>query len=223
MNKKPKGKKSFSSAELKKVRELIIQKCNSSSDNQKSIRKKLRDTYKFYISDFVDDITSVEQFDRLVAQDVILRNNTNAIYPTEEITDSVKGSTIKLDKGNRKEGLDPVVGDNSRVLILGTLPGDESIEKQEYYSKSGNRFWKIIYSLFGGTEPSTCYKDRVHFLKSHGIAIWDVLYQAVRAGSSDSDIEQEIPNDVKSFLSNYPTIELIAFNGEKSRESFCEI
>lgn len=211
-----KGKDTFTSAELSTIRELIIQKCNAPSQQQKSIRGKLRKNFQFYITDFADDITTVEMFDELLANGTIKCSdqsfvpNTNAKAQTNA-SHPKKGLSI---------GLAPIVGKDPHVLILGTLPGEESLKRQQYYSKSGNRFWQIIYTLFSECKVSPNYSDRVEFLKKHGIAIWDVLSGAQREGSLDANITDEQPNDLRSFLKQHPTIKTVAFNGNKAAKQF---
>ena len=119
-----------------------------------------------------------------------------------------------------KTGLNAVVGENPKFLILGTLPGDESIRKQEYYSQARNRFWKIIFGLFSEQSVPFSYADRIDFLKQHGIAIWDMLSKGVREGSLDASIKNDIPNDIESFLRENPTIEVIGLNGTKAEKYF---
>ncbi|MDE6299899.1 MAG: DNA-deoxyinosine glycosylase, partial [Muribaculaceae bacterium] len=121
---------------------------------------------------------------------------------------------------DNKTGLDAVVGICPKILILGSLPGDESIRRQQYYSKSGNRFWKIIFGLLGHNFVPNDYQERIKILKEHGIALWDVLSSGVREGSLDSNISEEIPNELSSFLKDNPTIAVIAFNGQKAAKSF---
>jgi hypoxanthine-DNA glycosylase len=48
--------------------------------------------------------------------------------------------------------LEPIIDRNSRVLILGTMPGHESLAKGEYYANPRNQFWKIIYQMLGETD-----------------------------------------------------------------------
>lgn len=40
---------------------------------------------------------------------------------------------------------DPVADSKTKFLILGTLPGPESLETGQYYKKNSNCFWKIVY------------------------------------------------------------------------------
>ena len=60
----------------------------------------------------------------------------------------------------KKQGLQPVVGDNPRTLILGSLPGDESILRQEYYGNPKNLFWKVIGNILGLQVPTT-YPEKI--------------------------------------------------------------
>jgi len=121
--------------------------------------------------------------------------------------------------GDLAESFPPVVGRNPRVLVLGTMPGAESLRRNEYYANPRNSFWKIAYSLFE-KEPQAEYNDKLEFLKQSGIALWDVCQRVKRKGSLDSDITNEIPNDLKGFVAKYPSIEVIAFNGQKAASVF---
>jgi len=117
-----------------------------------------------------------------------------------------------ISNGDTKSGLAPWVGDKPYVLILGTLPGDESIESGLYYANPLNRFWEIMHVLFGGY-PNDKSKE---FITSHHIALWDCLKSAEREDSSDKNIIRgtETPNDIISFLQKYPTIKTIILNGK---------
>ena len=112
-----------------------------------------------------------------------------------------------------------IVDDNSLVLILGTMPGRESLEKEEYYANNRNSFWKIIFMIFD-SQPERTYKQKIAFLNIHGIAIWDVLKECRREGSSDNKIKNEIPNDFNDFFERYPKINSVFYNGGKACELF---
>jgi G:T/U-mismatch repair DNA glycosylase len=43
----------------------------------------------------------------------------------------------------RKRCFDPVVDDRTRLLILGSLPGEQSLVLQEYYGNRQKNFWTI--------------------------------------------------------------------------------
>ncbi len=117
------------------------------------------------------------------------------------------------------KSLDPVVDDQSKVLVLGTMPGEESLRLQQYYANPRNQFWRIIHGIFGN-EPDPTYKQRITFLRQKGIALWDVLSECERVGSSDSAIRNGKPNDFKQFLTRYPSIKCLALNGGKAADLF---
>lgn len=108
---------------------------------------------------------------------------------------------------------------NSKVLILGTMPGIASLTLNQYYGHPQNVFWKLLFTIFN--EPySTEYEIRKKLLLNQNIALWDVLQTCVREGSLDSAIEQEIPNDFTDFLASHPNIQHIFFNGQKAAKYF---
>jgi len=131
--------------------------------------------------------------------------------------------TKKVIKNKKKkkeiESFFPIVGKQSVVLILGTIPGKESLRLKEYYANSRNVFWKILSTLHNA-EVETDYKSKTDFLKQNGISIWDVCQTAIRETSLDSDIKDEIPNDLKDFIKSHPTIRIIAFNGQKAEKLY---
>lgn len=118
-----------------------------------------------------------------------------------------------------KSGLSPLIDDESKFLILGTLPGDESLRKQEYYANPSNRIWNILSKLNGETTPLT-YSDKKSLLKRMNVALWDVLKEAERKGSLDSNIHNSIANDIIGLLKGYPKIRVIGLNGNTATELF---
>ncbi|XSG77173.1 DNA-deoxyinosine glycosylase [Herpetosiphon llansteffanensis] len=118
-----------------------------------------------------------------------------------------------------KYALPAIVHQTSNSLILGTLPGDQSLAAQFYYMHPRNQFWRIMQALFAA-EPGTTSAAKTDFLARHGIALWDVLHAAERDGSLDTAITQPIPNDFATLLSNYPTIRTIGLNGIKAQQLF---
>jgi hypoxanthine-DNA glycosylase len=116
-------------------------------------------------------------------------------------------------------GIPPIVNENSKVLILGTMPGAESLKKQAYYSNSRNLFWKLIEEITQKDVPNT-YKDKTNYLINNNIAVWDMCQSCIREGSLDSNISQEIPNEINGLIRNYPNIKAIAFNGKEAAKLF---
>jgi len=110
----------------------------------------------------------------------------------------------------------PIVDDNSRILVLGSMPGVASLKAFRYYWNPRNYLWAIVYGLFEGREPDADYEDRLAFARRHGIALWDVIAECDRPGSLDSDIKAAVPNDIPGLLAAYPRIAKIVCNGTKS-------
>ena len=115
--------------------------------------------------------------------------------------------------------MEPIVDENSRILILGTLPGDESLRLDQYYANSRNQFW-LILSIIYQDNIELNYASRLCYLRNKKIALWDVLKSANRKGSLDSEIGYEEPNDFYSLFTRYPQIVSIGFNGQKAEKLF---
>jgi hypoxanthine-DNA glycosylase len=113
----------------------------------------------------------------------------------------------------------PIIDKNSRILILGTMPGMMSLEKQKYYAHERNTFWPIIFKLFD-TIYSSEYQARIKLLINNKLALWDTLQYCIRKGSLDSDIQQAKPNDVNALLKEYTQIKTIVFNGKYAEKFY---
>jgi TDG/mug DNA glycosylase family protein len=118
-----------------------------------------------------------------------------------------------------KSSFPPVVDEHTRILILGSLPGEESLRQQKYYANPRNDFWPILFRMFNRPVAES-YEERLSFLKSRGIGLWDVIHSAEREGSLDTRIRNEKANDFESLLKRYPNIKMLAFNGRKSENTF---
>ena len=119
----------------------------------------------------------------------------------------------------KKYSFSPISHSDATVLILGTMPSEQSLAANQYYGHPRNAFWKILFCVFE-TPFSTDYEQRKNVLLENRIALWDVLEACVREGSLDSAIEQEVPNDFDSFLKAHPNIRHIYFNGQKAAKYF---
>jgi hypoxanthine-DNA glycosylase len=114
-----------------------------------------------------------------------------------------------------KSCLPPIIDANARLLILGTLPGDESLRRQMYYGHPRNDFWPVMAAAFG--EPlQEDYVQRVAMMSRKRVALWDVVASAERAGSLDSAIQKPAANDFAKLFEAYPALQRIAFNGQKA-------
>ena len=119
--------------------------------------------------------------------------------------------------------LDAVFDENSRVLVLGTMPSPKSRETGFYYNHPQNRFWKVMAALFDEPLPETNDEKRALALR-HGIALWDVLAECTIEGASDGSIADCVPNNIGAILTKAP-IEAIFCTGAKAAElyaKYCE-
>ncbi|MDL2355684.1 MAG: DNA-deoxyinosine glycosylase [Pseudomonadota bacterium] len=113
----------------------------------------------------------------------------------------------------RKRCFAPVVDERSRLLVLGSLPGEQSLTRQEYYGNRQNRFWHLMSEVTGAQLVSLDYATRLHTLLAHGVGLWDVVAEAHRQGSLDSRIRDRDDNDLLALLGRFPRLTTIAFNG----------
>lgn len=103
---------------------------------------------------------------------------------------------------------------DTEILILGTLPGDRSLQLGEYFAHPRNRFWKIIAVISGSPVPET-YPQKLDLLHTHRIGLWNVLHSATRMGSLDGAIRNEQPNDLPAFIARHEKLKVIGFDGLK--------
>lgn len=108
----------------------------------------------------------------------------------------------------------PIEVPHSRILILGSMPGAESLRKGEYYAHPRNLFWHMLGTLCD-FNPALPYTERIAALGAAKISVWDVLQSCTRHGSLDVDIEKSsiVPNDFNSFFKRQSNITHVYFNG----------
>jgi len=123
---------------------------------------------------------------------------------------------------NRINSFPPIVDEHSQILILGSVPGVKSLEMQQYYAHPQNQFWRLMFYLFD-TEFSTDYNTRLELLKTNKIALWDVIESCERKGSLDTEIKNEIDNNIPQLIENHSNIKIIFCNGQKSYKNLIKI
>ncbi len=121
-------------------------------------------------------------------------------------------------KTARLQGLPPVVGKETRLLILGSFPSVASLQLQQYYAHPQNHFWKILQALWPahplpGREQ---YAERCAWVLARGLGIWDVYASCEREGSLDSAIRKAEVNDFAALRARCPRLQLIVHNGGES-------
>ena len=119
------------------------------------------------------------------------------------------------------DGFAPIISGNSSVLILGSMPSEASLLRQQYYGHPRNAFWPIMSALFG-LDPDLCYQRRKEMLIENGIAVWDVLQSCHRLGSLDSSIKLATirTNDFTGFFTEHNDIKKVFFNGRMAEKLY---
>ena len=117
----------------------------------------------------------------------------------------------------RKSAFAPVVDANTRLLILGSLPGDISLAEGRYYANPRNRFWHLVGEVIERPDlPDISYEGRLELLLRHGVGLWDAVASATREGSLDSSIKAVEAAPLGELLSTLPHLHAVVFNGKTS-------
>lgn len=118
-------------------------------------------------------------------------------------------------------GFPPVAGEDARILVCGSLPGQTSLALRQYYGLPRNAFWQIVGEVLG-FDPALDYAARTAALVARRVALWDVCEAAVRPGSLDAGIRREtiVVNDFAPFLRAHPELERLCFNGGAAFELY---
>jgi len=118
--------------------------------------------------------------------------------------------------GKRFDGLGPVVGARTRLVVLGSFPGVASLRSQQYYGHPRNQFWPILGALWGIDLGHACYTERLEQARARGLGLWDVYASCEREGSLDRAIQRARGNDLASLTRWAPGLRAIAHNGAES-------
>lgn len=119
-----------------------------------------------------------------------------------------------MEAGTIYHGIPPVYNQQSRVLLLGTIPSPKSRQAGFFYGHPQNRMWPVLARIFEEPVPLGT-EARRDFLLSHRIAMWDVLSACTIRGADDSSIRDPVPNDLRPILAEAP-IAAIFTTGKKA-------
>jgi hypoxanthine-DNA glycosylase len=112
-----------------------------------------------------------------------------------------------------KHSFPPVVDTGTRLLVLGSLPGDRSLAERHYYAHPQNQFWRLVGAAIDCDLTPLAYPDRLGALLATGVGLWDVVGSARRQGSSDAALRDPEANDLPALVSQLPALRAVAFNG----------
>ncbi|MDB5749274.1 MAG: DNA-deoxyinosine glycosylase [Massilia sp.] len=113
-------------------------------------------------------------------------------------------------------GLEPVLSPTTRVLVLGSFPGAQSLAAAQYYAHPRNQFWRLLSAVIGEDLTLLSYAERLPRLLAHDVGLWDVLAACEREGSLDSAIRRPAANDFERLRELCPLLETVGFNGQAS-------
>jgi hypoxanthine-DNA glycosylase len=117
----------------------------------------------------------------------------------------------------RKSAFAPVVSSKTRVLILGSLPGEASLAAQRYYAHPQNQFWRLVGAVTGQDDlASFGYETRLEALIAAGVGLWDTVASAVRPGSLDTAIREAEHAPLPDLVATLSHLRAVAFNGKTS-------
>jgi len=120
-------------------------------------------------------------------------------YKTRNKILKMKKEKIMAEYQHIKHTFEPIYNEQSKILILGSLPSVKSREQGFYYGHPQNRFWKVLAGILECELPTTIEEKKQMLLANH-IAIWDVIDSCDIKGSSDSSIRNVIATDIPKVL-----------------------
>jgi len=110
----------------------------------------------------------------------------------------------------------PVTRPDTRLLVLGSLPGAVSLAEQRYYAHGRNLFWRLMSPVIGRDLVPLPYALRLEALLDAHVGLWDTVAAATREGSLDADIRLHEASDLAALAETLPALRAIAFNGATS-------
>ena len=114
----------------------------------------------------------------------------------------------------RKLGLPPVIARGTRVLILGSFPGEASLAAQQYYAHPRNHFWPLMGEVLGAALVDMPYRRRLTTLRARAVGLWDVIVACERRGSLDGAIRNAERGEIERVRRVAGGLALVCFNGK---------
>ncbi len=113
-----------------------------------------------------------------------------------------------------KSCLPPVADARTRLLILGSLPGEASLSASQYYAHPQNQFWRLLGQVLDEPLAELEYDRRLARLAARHVGLWDVVGEARRTGSLDGALRAVTANRLADFVVRQPQLRAIGFNGQ---------
>lgn len=131
----------------------------------------------------------------------------------EQASGSLESRQSIFHRLDMQQCFDPIVDAETRLLILGSLPGVQSLAEKRYYAHPRNQFWRLVGALIEQDLAPLDYCERLAALGRAHVGLWDTVAAATRRGSLDSDIRLHEASDITSLTARLPALRAIGFNG----------
>lgn len=150
--------------------------------------------------------------------DLLLVKNQGFAYPHARDAGGVSGryNVVMQSPTALLTGFPPVLDSATRILILGSFPGEASLAAQQYYAHPRNQFWRLLSAVLGDELVALSYPERLQRLLAHRIGVWDVIAACEREGSLDTAIRRAQANDFHVLKQQCPALFRVCFNGKTS-------
>jgi double-stranded uracil-DNA glycosylase len=110
----------------------------------------------------------------------------------------------------------PVADERTRLIVLGSLPGEIALARGQYYGNPQNHFWRLMSAVIEVDLVPLGYEERLAALLRHRIGLWDTIASARREGALDAAIRDHAPNALPDLVATLPSLRAIGFNGKTS-------
>jgi hypoxanthine-DNA glycosylase len=107
-----------------------------------------------------------------------------------------------------------VLDRNTRVLVLGSFPGEASLAAREYYAHPRNHFWPMLGAVLQEPLAEMPYRKRLARLRERGVGLWDIIVACEREGSLDASIRNAEHGEIARVAHAAPRLAVVCFNGQ---------
>lgn len=121
--------------------------------------------------------------------------------------------TLSYTAASKKSSFAPVINADTRLLLLGSLPGEASLTAAQYYAHPRNQFWRLLGEVLDIELLTLDYTTRLRTVLQHRVGLWDVVARAQRQGSLDSQLREVEINDFTCLTTLAPQLRAIGCNG----------
>ncbi len=212
-----KGKSEYSITDADAIRGILRKLRKADRATQKDLRRRLRECYCFFISDFDKRGRGFTEahFDALIENGIMRIENWPATRDSPAGLRNPKSAT-SLGSAMHNPTQAPILPDmlhpDLDLLICGMAAGPRSAATGTYYAGKGNRFWRTLHET--GLTPRQLVPEEFATLTGYGIGLTDL---AKHASGTDADLNHE-DFDVRGFWQKVLSIRpgVLAFNGKEA-------